>query len=97
MELCSGTVDDFRGSGSGFSGEVRWLKLQTGSADGLLVRKIATLMAILFVALIFPAELSAGKSVLPRRPLSKPPVYKKFNNKKQKQVKYGTRGAHSRF
>ena len=57
------------------------------------MRKLVTLMAILFVALLFPAELSASKSVLLRRPPRKPPVYKKFNNKKQKQAKFGTRGA----
>ncbi len=45
-----------------------------------------------FVAMLFPAELSAKKNESTiRRPLRKPPVYKKFNNKKKKGATFGTK------
>jgi len=55
------------------------------------VRKLAALFALLSVAMLFPTELSAKKNEsMIRRPPRKPPVYKKFNNKKKKGAKFGT-------
>lgn len=65
------------------------LNLQGQAADHPWVRHIARLMAVVVLGWLVPGELEARKNPYLKRPPNKPPIYKKFNNKKKKQMKVG--------
>jgi hypothetical protein len=67
------------------------LNFGVSSADSTLVKTISLLLLVLFVAMLAPETAEARKKPSVMRPASKPPVYKKYDNRKSKQpqVKWG--------
>ncbi len=86
LELCRGNADDSRGGGLGVQDELRNVGLKPGeeTADIASVKMTSLILAALFVAMLVPELAFAKKKSTVGRPASKPPVYKKFDNRKKK-------------
>jgi hypothetical protein len=50
------------------------------------VKTLALVLAVLFLTLLMPESAWAKKKPAVARPASKPPVYKKFDNRKKKST-----------
>lgn len=93
LELFGGDADDSRGGGLGVQDELRsvGLKHAEETADITSVKLTSLILAALFIAMLVPEMAFAKKKSTVGRPASKPPVYKKFDNRKKKnsQLKMG--------
>lgn len=89
LKLCGRDAGDSRNSGVNTQGELRKLGLKpcVETADIASVKLTSLTLAAIFIAMLVPEMAVAKKKSTVGRPASKPPVYKKFDNRAKKQPK----------